>query len=83
MTRSYRQCSEHIYSEKVYELVGTTNMSPTNFRQHFRAIAGKSPVQFQKPFTSRQGEKCENVSAKSSMGGFASTDYLRGNCCDS
>ena len=33
---------------RVEELAKHTNMSPTTFRQHFRAITGMSPVQLQK-----------------------------------
>ena len=33
---------------RVEELSKRANMSPTTFRQHFRAITGMSPVQFQK-----------------------------------
>ena len=40
---------QHFTEEmRVDELAETTNMSPTTFRQHFRAMTGMSPVQFQK-----------------------------------
>lgn len=40
---------QHFAEEmRVDELAETTNMSPTTFRQHFHAITGMSPVQFQK-----------------------------------
>lgn len=40
---------QHFAEEmRVDELAETMNMSPTTFRQHFRAITGMSPVQFQK-----------------------------------
>lgn len=40
---------QHFAEEMHVDLLAeTTNMSPTTFRQHFRAITGMSPVQFQK-----------------------------------
>lgn len=40
---------QHFAEEmRVEELAEHANMSPTTFRQHFRAITGMSPVQFQK-----------------------------------
>lgn len=40
---------QHFAEEiRVEELSKHANMSPTTFRQHFRAITGTSPVQFQK-----------------------------------
>ena len=33
---------------RVDDLAARTHMSPSTFRQHFRAITGKSPLQFQK-----------------------------------
>jgi AraC-like DNA-binding protein len=37
-----------MHSVQVDELAGNAHMSPSTFRQHFKAVAGMSPVQYQK-----------------------------------
>ena len=60
---------QHFAEEmRVDQLAETTNMSPTTFRQHFRAITGMSPVQFQKLLRLQEGRQLmhdQNMSAGS------------------
>jgi transcriptional regulator GlxA family with amidase domain len=60
---------QHFADEmRVEELAEATNMSPTTFRQHFRAITGMSPVQFQKMLRLQEARQImldQNMSAGS------------------
>lgn len=49
IAQAVARIKQHFAEEmRVGELAEHANMSPTTFRQHFRAITGMSPVQFQK-----------------------------------
>lgn len=65
----------------VDDLAETTNMSPTTFRQHFRAITGMSPVQFQKLLRLQEARQLmldQNMSAgsASSLVGYESASQF-------
>lgn len=58
-------------SLKVDELAATAHMSPSTFRQHFRAVTGMSPLQYQKQLrlqAARQMMLSQNVDASSAGG---------------
>ncbi|MDO5531501.1 AraC family transcriptional regulator [Sutterella sp.] len=57
------------------ELAETAHMSPATFRRHFRALAGCSPVQYQKTLRLFEARRLITVGAKSVTLAAAETGY--------